>query len=136
MFKGCKAHFKCVEALRSHWAVEHDCGHSGCNVKSKNAGAGKEHARDRHCFRCQVVCQCENPTWWCPLLMQIHSGSPEEIVQDISTDLFSCPMCSRALETCRSIVKHMWLLVPMWIPSLLSCRMSQLQRYLKMQVYL
>jgi hypothetical protein len=60
MFKHCKARFKSVMALRAHWSVDHDCAYSGCEVKSKNAGAGKEHHRDRHDRQCHVLCEGQN----------------------------------------------------------------------------
>jgi hypothetical protein len=60
MFKQCKAHFKSVIALRTHWSVEHDCDYSGCEVKSKNVVAGKQHYRDRHDPQCQIPYKGQN----------------------------------------------------------------------------
>jgi hypothetical protein len=60
MFKGCKTRFKTVVALRTHWSAEHECDHAGCEVKSKNAVAGKEHSRDKHGPQCHVHCEGEN----------------------------------------------------------------------------
>jgi hypothetical protein len=48
-----------MEQLDAHCLTEHKCPHLGCTAQCKNAAPVKEHIRNKHNTKCDVICQGE-----------------------------------------------------------------------------
>ena len=97
-----------MEQLEVHCSTEHKCPHLSCTTQSKNATALKEHVRNKHNIKCDVVCQGEFHSVNHLIFNSLHfvAGQRHQINRDtISTD-FRCPICPFTANTTKEIQKH------------------------------
>ena len=107
-YKGCKLLFTTLEQLEAHCSIEHKCPHLGCETQCKNATALKEHIRDKHNIKCDVICQGEffRTIFIFSTLFQCVAGQRHQLSRDGTSALFKCPICPHATKTTKAIQKH------------------------------
>jgi hypothetical protein len=97
-----------MEQLDAHCLTEHKCSHLGCTAQCKNAAAVKEHIRNKHNTKCDVICQGE--FYLVDLLSLNHiffmAGQRYQINRDTASTNFNCPICPFTTNATRDIQKH------------------------------